>query len=162
MEPLCIIAARRLWHWFHINPEFGVVAFSSLLYQIPTYISGFVGGYTISVWLPEPFLGKWCCCVAYRNNMMCGFLKSSVWLRNLNSCNCRLYIAKKYPPFFSKRCRMSSIWTSEKDEILINFVRMHEEIYNIKCKGYRNTQYKQKLWCDIGVILNKTGRWSTI
>ncbi|XP_045779087.1 uncharacterized protein LOC123876772 [Maniola jurtina] len=51
---------------------------------------------------------------------------------------------------------MSHIWSMGDDEILINFVKIHEPIYNIKCKDYRNNQLKQKLWSNIGEILNKT------
>ncbi|CAH2102445.1 unnamed protein product [Euphydryas editha] len=49
-----------------------------------------------------------------------------------------------------------SKWSSEEDEILIDFVRNHEAIYNIKSKEYRKTQLKQNWWREIGEILNKT------
>nr|XP_034836204.1 uncharacterized protein LOC117992588 [Maniola hyperantus] len=51
---------------------------------------------------------------------------------------------------------MAHIWSMEEDETLINLVKIHEPIYNIKCKEYRKNQLKQKLWSNIGVILNKT------
>lgn len=37
----------------------------------------------------------------------------------------------------------SNSWSSENDEILIDFVRNHEVIYNIKSKEYRKSQLKQ-------------------
>ncbi|XP_074030302.1 uncharacterized protein [Leptinotarsa decemlineata] len=52
---------------------------------------------------------------------------------------------------------MSSIsWSSEDDEVLIDFVRNHEAIYNIKSKEYRKTQLNQNWWREIGEILNKS------
>ena len=51
----------------------------------------------------------------------------------------------------------NSNWSSEDDETLIDFVRNHEAIYNIKSKEYRKTQLKQNWWREIGEILNKTG-----
>lgn len=51
-------------------------------------------------------------------------------------------------------------WSSEDDEILIDFVRVHEILYNVKHKDYRQTQMKQKLWCEVGEILNKTGMYN--
>lgn len=51
----------------------------------------------------------------------------------------------------------SNSWSSEDDEILIDFVRNHEAIYNIKSKEYRKSQLKQNLWREIGEILKKTG-----
>lgn len=48
-------------------------------------------------------------------------------------------------------------WTSEQDEILIDFVRSHEILYNVQCKDYRKTQLKQSLWKEIAQILEITG-----
>ncbi|XP_047023041.1 uncharacterized protein LOC124632303 [Helicoverpa zea] len=61
----------------------------------------------------------------------------------------------------------SNSWSSEDDEILIDFVRNHEAIYNIKSKDYRKSQLKQNWWREIGEILNKTAsdcskRWCYI
>jgi hypothetical protein len=50
-----------------------------------------------------------------------------------------------------------SNWSSEQDEIVIDFVRNHEALYNVKSADYRNMQLKQKLWHEVGTILNKTG-----
>ncbi|KAJ2945961.1 hypothetical protein O0L34_g4879 [Tuta absoluta] len=60
-----------------------------------------------------------------------------------------------------------SIWNSDDDEILINFVGQHEVLYNTKFKYYRNTQMKQKLWIEIAETLNRTDvdcckRWSYV
>lgn len=49
-------------------------------------------------------------------------------------------------------------WSSEQDEILIDFVRSHESLYNVKSTDYRKTQLKQKLWHEIGAILHRTGK----
>lgn len=48
-------------------------------------------------------------------------------------------------------------WTSEQDEILIDFVKSHECLYNVQCKDYRKTQLKQNLWKEIAQILEITG-----
>lgn len=58
--------------------------------------------------------------------------------------------------FFTYKMSSNS-WSSEDDELLIDFVRNHEAIYNIKSKEYRKTQLKQNWWREIGEILNKTG-----
>ncbi|KAF5302420.1 hypothetical protein FQR65_LT08508 [Abscondita terminalis] len=47
-------------------------------------------------------------------------------------------------------------WTSEQDEILIDFVRNHESLYNVQSKDYRKTQLKQSLWKEIAQILQIT------
>lgn len=50
------------------------------------------------------------------------------------------------------------VWTLEEDEILIDFVKNHEPLYNVKCKDYRKTQLKLNLWREIANIMeNKTG-----
>lgn len=49
-------------------------------------------------------------------------------------------------------------WSAEQDEILIDFVRTHEILYNIQLKEYRNSQSKQRLWHEIGEILKRTGK----
>jgi hypothetical protein len=48
-------------------------------------------------------------------------------------------------------------WSSE-DELVIDFVKNHEMLYNVKSKEYRQAQLKQNLWCEIGGTLNKTGK----
>ena len=47
-------------------------------------------------------------------------------------------------------------WTSEQDDILIDFVRSYEALYNIKSAEYRKIQVKQKLWHEIGTNLHRT------
>jgi hypothetical protein len=49
-------------------------------------------------------------------------------------------------------------WSSEQDEIVIDFVRNHEAFYNVKSADYRKMQLKQKLWYEVGAILHKTGK----
>lgn len=55
----------------------------------------------------------------------------------------------------------SVVWTLEQDEMLIDFVKNHELLYNVKCKDYRKTQTKLHLWKKIANILgdNKTGMY---
>ncbi|PNF26363.1 hypothetical protein B7P43_G01770 [Cryptotermes secundus] len=58
-------------------------------------------------------------------------------------------------------------WSSEDDELLIDFVKNHEMLYNVKSKYYRQAQLKQNLWCEIGDTLNKTDvdcskRWAYV
>ncbi|GFX43081.1 uncharacterized protein TNCV_2711251 [Trichonephila clavipes] len=48
-------------------------------------------------------------------------------------------------------------WIPEEDEILIDFVRNHELLYNIRHPDYRKAQAKQHLWESIGTILEKSG-----
>ncbi|CAH4031821.1 unnamed protein product [Pieris brassicae] len=50
-------------------------------------------------------------------------------------------------------------WTSENDEQLIDFVKNHEALYNIKSKEYRQAQMKQNLWNEIGITLQKSVRF---
>ncbi|XP_025417215.1 uncharacterized protein LOC112688298 [Sipha flava] len=59
------------------------------------------------------------------------------------------------------------IWTSKNDEQLIDFVKNHEALYNIKSKEYRQAQMKQNLWNEIGITLKKSGsdcskRWAYV
>lgn len=60
--------------------------------------------------------------------------------------------------FYSVMCSgiKHTEWTSEQDEILIDFVRSHECLYNVQCKDYRKTQLKQSLWKEIAQILQIT------
>ncbi|KAL1493967.1 hypothetical protein ABEB36_009646 [Hypothenemus hampei] len=53
-------------------------------------------------------------------------------------------------------------WSSEDDEILIDFIRNHEGLYNIKSAEYRNMQEKQRLWHEIGSKLRTdcSKRWA--
>lgn len=52
----------------------------------------------------------------------------------------------------------AATWSAEQDEVLIDFVRGNESLYNIKSKEYRNSQAKQRLWHEIGEILKRTGK----
>ena len=54
------------------------------------------------------------------------------------------------------------IWTSESDKSLIDFVRNHEALYNVKSKDYRKAQLKQNLWNNVGTILEKSGMYNAI
>ena len=53
--------------------------------------------------------------------------------------------------------RQKAMWKVEEDEILIDFVKNNESLYNVKSKEYRNTQLKQNLWSNAGTILQKSG-----
>ncbi|GFR33724.1 uncharacterized protein TNCT_90631 [Trichonephila clavata] len=58
-------------------------------------------------------------------------------------------------------------WTLEEDEVLIDFVRNHDVLYNIKHQDYRKTQIKQHLWENIGTTLEKSAsdcckRWGYV
>ncbi|GFT55777.1 uncharacterized protein NPIL_594031 [Nephila pilipes] len=58
-------------------------------------------------------------------------------------------------------------WTGVEDEILINFVKNHKALYNVKHKDYRKFQLKQHLWNNIGTTLKKSGtdclkRWNYV
>ncbi|GFR15944.1 uncharacterized protein TNCT_231931 [Trichonephila clavata] len=58
-------------------------------------------------------------------------------------------------------------WTPEQDEILIDFVRNHDVLYNIRHPDYRKVQAKQHLWESIGTTLEKSGsdsckRWGYV
>ncbi|GFT98499.1 uncharacterized protein TNCV_283401 [Trichonephila clavipes] len=48
-------------------------------------------------------------------------------------------------------------WIPEEDEILIDFVRNHDILYNIRHPDYRKVQTKQHLWESIGTTLEKSG-----
>ncbi|VVC96973.1 unnamed protein product [Leptidea sinapis] len=51
---------------------------------------------------------------------------------------------------------MNFNWSSKEDEQLIEFVRAHEVLYNVKNENHRKKQLKQKLWCEVGEILSKS------
>ncbi|GFU25098.1 uncharacterized protein NPIL_393881 [Nephila pilipes] len=58
-------------------------------------------------------------------------------------------------------------WVGEEDKILINFVKNHEALYNVKHRDYRKSHLKQHLWNNIGTTLDKSGtdclkRWSYV
>ncbi|KAJ8931975.1 hypothetical protein NQ314_015073 [Rhamnusium bicolor] len=58
-------------------------------------------------------------------------------------------------------------WSFIQDEVLIDFVKTHECLYNVQAKEYRKTKLKQSLWHEIGGILNKTDidcskRWAYV
>ncbi|XP_063832100.1 uncharacterized protein LOC135081298 [Ostrinia nubilalis] len=45
---------------------------------------------------------------------------------------------------------MNSVhWSAQEDEILIDFVKVNEALYNTKCADYRKPHVKQNLWCEI-------------
>ncbi|XP_030754758.1 uncharacterized protein LOC115881426 [Sitophilus oryzae] len=58
-------------------------------------------------------------------------------------------------------------WSSQQDEILIDFVRNHEALFNVKSSEHRKTKLKTSLWREIGAMLSKTDtdcnkRWAYI
>lgn len=54
--------------------------------------------------------------------------------------------------------QINNSWCSEEDEILIDFVKNHEALFNPKSAEYKKMQLKKKLWHHVGTILHKTGR----
>lgn len=52
----------------------------------------------------------------------------------------------------------SAMWFAEQDEILIDFVRGNECLYNIQSKEYRNSQAKQRFWYEIAEVLKRTSK----
>ncbi|GFW34703.1 uncharacterized protein TNCV_953311 [Trichonephila clavipes] len=66
-----------------------------------------------------------------------------------------------------KKMSFNIFWIPEEDEILIDFVRNHELLYNIRHPDYRKAQAKQHLWESIGTTLEKSGydcckRWGYV
>ena len=49
------------------------------------------------------------------------------------------------------------MWRGEDDEILIDFVKNNEILFNVKCKEFRQNQLKQNLWNEIAPILQRSG-----
>ncbi|KAF6207094.1 hypothetical protein GE061_018333 [Apolygus lucorum] len=47
-------------------------------------------------------------------------------------------------------------FTSEEDEILIDFEKNHECLFNVATKDFRNTQLKLSPWKEMGTTINKT------
>lgn len=45
----------------------------------------------------------------------------------------------------------------EQEEQLIDFVKSNPPLYNPKDALYKNKMYRDRLWEDIGSILDKTG-----
>ncbi|GFY03561.1 hypothetical protein TNCV_3211981 [Trichonephila clavipes] len=56
-----------------------------------------------------------------------------------------------------KKMSSNIFWIPEEDEILIDFVRNHELLYNIRHPDNRKAQAKQHLWESIGTTLEKSG-----
>ncbi|GFY77122.1 uncharacterized protein TNIN_107131 [Trichonephila inaurata madagascariensis] len=66
-----------------------------------------------------------------------------------------------------KKMSVNIFWTPEEEEILIDFVRNHDILYNIRHPDYRMAQIKQHLWESIGTTLDKSGsdsckRWGYV
>ncbi|GFT37009.1 uncharacterized protein TNCV_175281 [Trichonephila clavipes] len=66
-----------------------------------------------------------------------------------------------------KKMSSNIFWIPEEDEILIDFVRNHELLYNIRHPDYRKAQAKQHLWESIGTTLEQSGydcckRWGYV
>ncbi|XP_045491849.1 uncharacterized protein LOC123691482 [Colias croceus] len=62
---------------------------------------------------------------------------------------------------------VSNIFTDEQDEALINLVSQHAILYDLSETGYKKQPKKDKIWGEIGRILNKSGdsckkRWKNI
>ncbi|GFT41503.1 uncharacterized protein TNCV_3942631 [Trichonephila clavipes] len=56
-----------------------------------------------------------------------------------------------------KKMSSNIFWIPEEDEILIDFVRNHNILYNIRHPDYRKAQTKQHLLESIGTTLEKSG-----
>ena len=48
-----------------------------------------------------------------------------------------------------------TMWSSEDDEILIDFVKNNEALFNVKSKNKRKTQFEQNLWKKLGTTLER-------
>lgn len=48
-------------------------------------------------------------------------------------------------------------FTIEEEELLINFVKKNELIYNVQHKLYRSSELKNRLWNIFALSINKTG-----
>ncbi|GFW91731.1 uncharacterized protein TNCV_4501501 [Trichonephila clavipes] len=67
----------------------------------------------------------------------------------------------------TKKMSSNIFWTPEEDEILIDFVRNNDVLYNKIHPDYRKAQTKQHLWESIGTTLEKSGsdsckRWGYV
>lgn len=51
----------------------------------------------------------------------------------------------------------SVTWNDDEDEHLIQFVKIHPCLYDIKCREYHLTDLKNDLWKEIGDTLKKQG-----
>lgn len=48
----------------------------------------------------------------------------------------------------------------EEEELLIDFVKSHEVLYNVKHKAFRDTEAKNRLWMKFAEQLDKDGEYS--
>lgn len=56
-----------------------------------------------------------------------------------------------------KMAPKKSKFTAEDKEKLIEFVKSHEILYNVKNKDFRNTEKKNRLWSQLSNTLNTDG-----
>lgn len=54
---------------------------------------------------------------------------------------------------------MASVENFNAEEILITLVSQHPLLYDLSVEDYRNTRKKDKTWSEIGVKLNKSGKF---
>lgn len=57
----------------------------------------------------------------------------------------------------TKRSYTRLDFSVEQEEQLIDFVKSNPPLYNPKDALYKNKMYRDRLWEDIGSILDKTG-----
>lgn len=50
-------------------------------------------------------------------------------------------------------------FTSQQREQLIDFVKSNEALYKVSHPEYKNTEKKDRLWLEIGTLLNKKGKF---
>lgn len=53
-------------------------------------------------------------------------------------------------------------FSAEEDEILITLVSQYPLLYDLSEEDYRNTRKKDKTWSEIGLKLNKSGKFLLI
>lgn len=49
-------------------------------------------------------------------------------------------------------------FSDEEEEQIIDFVKNHEILYNVRSKSFRDSEAKNRLWLQLGVKLGKEGK----
>lgn len=60
-----------------------------------------------------------------------------------------------------KQQKEDFVFTDEQRDILLDFVKSHEELYKVQHMKYRDTEHKERLWKEIGIKLNKSSAYQS-
>lgn len=58
-----------------------------------------------------------------------------------------------------KRAYNKLDFTQDEEEKIISFVKINPELYDPKNSNFKNKIHKEKLWNDLAITMDKTGRF---